>query len=518
MVDQSTNRSKQGFCRRTAVKALGGLGVASFLSGCGSNVDVLPQLNSGGQERRNIVFLLSDDHRYDFMNFMNEPGTPAFLETPNMDRLANDGGHLANATVSTPLCAPSRASILTGQHAHQHGIIDNKHTDPTPDRVPFFPEHLQEAGYESAFIGKWHTYQADNADPRPGFDHWVSFEGQGTYFDPAFNINGTRVKRKGYITDLLTEYTRKWLDNRDSDRPFFLYLSHKAPHSRFRPAPRHRGTYADAPIEYPETMANTQENYAGKPEWVKNQREGVRGVNYIFGGRFTFDELYRRYCETLLALDESIGTIRDYLDESGLAESTLLLYTSDHGYSLGENGLIGKQTTYETSLRVPFLAYAPGMIEPETVAEERVSNVDIAPTILEEAGHSVPGYMSGQSFLPALSEGNTPKRKETFHESFWGGAPNHPTMFAVYRGRYKYIWYYGPVNNELYDLQSDPLEQHNLIEEGTHEKLFREMHDRLFDWIKANKNIPIPLQRSRREGKGKKRPKDEPKTSPDTLA
>ena len=515
MTGQSTTQPERGVRRRSAVKTLGGLGAAGLLSGCNSNIDILSQSDSSDQKRRNIVFILSDDHRYDFMSFINESGTPAFLDTPNMDRMAKNGAHLANASVSTPLCAPSRASILTGQYAHQHDVIDNQRTDV--DHVPFFHEQLQEAGYETAFIGKWHTYHAGNDAPRPGFDHWVSFDGQGQYFDQMFNVNGRRVKREGYITDHLTEYARKWLENRTSDEPFFLFLSHKAPHHMFRPAPRHRNRYANAPIEYPQTMADTKENYAGKPDWVKNQRESVRGVNYIYNGRLHFDELYRRYNETLLSLDESIGAVMDQLDESGVADLTLMMYMGDNGFSLGEHGLIGKQTAYETSVRVPLLAYAPGMIDAGTVVNEWVSNVDIAPTILKQAKCDIPEYMSGESFIGALRGEETSRRKEPFYESFWGGLPKHPTMFSTRQERFKYIWYYGPVTDELYDLKSDPIEQHNLIGDQKHQKHFNQMHDRLFDWIESNDNIPIPLQRRRKGNKDKKRPKGAPKTVPDTL-
>ena len=515
MPNQSTTQSEGGFHRRSAVKTLGGFGAASLLSGCNSRIDRLSEGSSNGQETRNMVFVLSDDHRYDFMSFMDEPGTPDFLETPNMDRMAEEGAHLANASVSTPLCAPSRASILTGQYAHEHGVIDNQRKKV--DHVPFFPKHLQDAGYETAFIGKWHTYHAGNAQPRPGFDHWVSFEGQGEYFNQIFNVNGDRVKRKGYITDVLTKFARQWINNRNSDKPFFLFLSHKAPHAWFHPAPRHKGRYANKPIDYPKTMASKNINYGEKPNWVKNQREGVRGVNYIFGGRFNYKRLYRRYTETLLALDESIGTIMDQLNESGLADSTLLLYMGDNGYSLGEQGLIGKQTVYETSVRVPLLAYAPGLIEPGTVVNDWVENVDIAPTFLEEAGQSSPNHVSGESFLPELRGDSTAQRKEPFYESFWGGVPKHPTMFSTRKGRYKYIWYYGPIKDELYDIESDPLEQHNLIGDEKHQKHFKKMHDRLFDWIESNGNIQIPLQRRRKGNKEKKRPKKEPKTIPDDI-
>ncbi|RJT05441.1 sulfatase [Halococcus sp. IIIV-5B] len=519
MTDQTTERPHH-LHRRKAMKAAGGLGVGGLLSGCSSNTALLGSTDTS--QPRNIVFVLSDDHRYDFMDFVDEPGTPEFLETPNMDRMANRGAHLPNTTVSTSLCAPSRASILTGQYAHEHGVIDNQH--PRSDHDPFFVDHLKDAGYETAFIGKWDTFRINSAEPRPAFDRWVSFEKQGNYIDPQLNVDGDWVQHNGYITDILTKYALRWLRNRSGDKPFFLYLSHKAPHAWFRPAPRHRGRYADAPIEYPETMANSPANYRDKPDWVREQRDSVRGVDYVFGGNFGFggpsgfDTLYRKYCETLLSLDESIGAVMDQLDTSGVADSTLTLYMSDNGFSLGEHGLIGKQTAYEPSMRVPLLAWAPGLVESGTTIDRAVSNVDLAPTFLEVADISRPGYMSGESFLPALAGEGTARSQDPYYESFWGGFPKHPTMFSTRRGRYKYIWYYGPMQDELYDLQADPAEANNLFDDGKHEQRRKAMHDRLFDWIESGGGVPIPLQRERRGDNRKKRPKNAPKTAPDDLA
>ena len=219
-----------------------------------------------GSRPRNIVFILSDDHRYDFMGFM---GKPVFLETPNLDRLARHGAHIQNAFVTTSLCSPSRASILTGQYPHRHGVVDNN-TDIAAG-VIFFPQYLQRAGYETAFIGKWHMgHESD--EPRPGFDRWISFRGQGEYFSPDLNVDGTRIKQKGYITDILTDYAVEWLKQK-RNKPFFLYLSHKAVHAEFEPAPRHQGRYAHAAVEYPTSMANTEDNYRGKPRWVREQRK-----------------------------------------------------------------------------------------------------------------------------------------------------------------------------------------------------------------------------------------------------
>ncbi|UCD52653.1 MAG: sulfatase-like hydrolase/transferase, partial [Phycisphaerales bacterium] len=213
-----------------------------------------------GTKLKSVIFILSDDHRYDFMSFLN---TPEFLQTPNMDRMAREGAYLKYATVSTALCSPSRASVLTGQYAHKHGVVDNNTLVPKGTR--FFPQDLQKAGYQTAFMGKWHMGGSTDA-PRPGFDKWISFRGQGVYFDPVLNIDGERVKREGHISDILTEYALNWLQNeRDPNKPYFLYLSHKAVHAMFKPAERHLNKYEDAKLKYPDTMADTEENYQDKP-------------------------------------------------------------------------------------------------------------------------------------------------------------------------------------------------------------------------------------------------------------
>ncbi|GAF95416.1 unnamed protein product, partial [marine sediment metagenome] len=216
------------------------------------------------------------------MGFM---GRPKFLQTPNMDRMARQGAHIQKAFVTTALCSPSRASVLTGQYSHKHGVIDNN--TRVPEGTIFFPQYLQKTGYETAFIGKWHMGR-ENSDPRPGFDKWISFRGQGDYYDPTLNIDGKESKVEGYVTDLLTDYALEWL-KKDRNKPFFLYLSHKAVHGMFRPAKRHLGRYNDVPLEYSRTMANTEENYKGKPRWVKEQRNSWHGVDYMYHGKMDFD-------------------------------------------------------------------------------------------------------------------------------------------------------------------------------------------------------------------------------------
>ncbi len=445
---------------------------------------------------RNIVFILSDDHRYDFMGF--HEGAPDFLETPALDRMAREGAHLANAFVTTSLCSPSRASILTGQYAHNHGVVDN--TTPVPDDTRFFPQFMQENGYKTAFVGKWHMGEAHD-DPRPGFDRWVSFEGQGTYVDPMLNVDGERSRHEGYTTDILTDYAIEWLEEEvDDEEPFFLYLSHKAVHAEFVPAERHVGHYADEEPAYPVTMAKTESNLAGKPRWVREQRYSWHGVDYMYHGRMDFDEFYRRYIETLLALDESVGRVLDYLEASGLAESTLVVYMGDNGFLLGEHGLIDKRNAYEASMRVPMLAWAPGFIEEGVVIEDLIRNIDIAPTFLELTGTSSDLPMDGSSFLELLSgerTGSEADDRAFLYEYYWEYAfPHTPTTFALRGDRYKFIYYHGVWDTEeLYDLQNDPQERHNLVRVPAYQDRVHAMRNRLFDRLEAEGAMRVPMRR-----------------------
>jgi N-acetylglucosamine-6-sulfatase len=448
--------------------------------------------SGAGKKPRNVIFILSDDHRYDFMGFLNKP---KFLETPNMDRMAREGAYIKNATVSTALCSPSRASILTGQYAHRHGVVDNN--TRVPEGTRFFPQDLQKAGWQTAFMGKWHMGHASD-EPRPGFDKWISFRGQGVYLNPTFNIDGRQVKCEGHVSDLLTDYALDWINN-DCDRkkPFMLYLSHKAVHAMFEPAKRHLGKYENVKLEYPKSMADTEENYKGKPDWVKEQRNSWHGVDYMYHGQMDFDTFYRRYCETLLSVDDSIGRVIKYLEDNNLAENTLVMYMGDNGFVFGEHGLIDKRHMYEESMRVPFLAWCPGMIKPGLVIEELIQNIDLAPTILDVAGIETPARMDGKSFLPILQGKKIPWRDAAFYEYYWErNFPQTPTTHGVRTDRYKYIHYHGIWDiDELYDLKEDPEEMHNLIDSPEHQKLIKQLNDRVFEWLEKTDGMLIPLRR-----------------------
>jgi len=489
---------KNEISRRKFVSTLG-LTAASlpFLSSPLLNAGEVKPVDSdrkkSGHDLRNIIFILSDDHRYDFMGFM---GKPKFLETPNMDRLAKNGAHIKNAFVTTSLCSPSRASILTGMYSHKHGIVDNE--TPVPEHNVFFPEYLQKIGYETAFMGKWHMGESSD-DPRKGFDRWISFRGQGVYYDPELNIDGDRVKPQGYISDLLTEYAKDWIKEKE-DKPFFLYLSHKAVHAEFEPAKRHKGKYKDVRIEYPPSMANTEENYKDKPNWVKEQRYSWHGVDYMYHGQMDFDDFYRRYCETILGVDDSIGEVLKVLEETNLIDSTLIVYMGDNGFCLGEHGLIDKRQMYEESLRVPMLAHCPELIKPGTVITQMVQNIDIAPTILDLAGSRVPQEMDGKSFLPLLEGKEVKWRDAIFYEYFWEWSfPQTPTVFGIRTDKYKYMMYYGIWDSdELYDIENDPNEMKNLIDIPAYEELILNLRSRIYEWLENTKGMQIPLRRSGR--------------------
>lgn len=469
-------------------------------------------LTAHSQDRKlyNVVFILSDDHRYDFMGFMGKvPG----LETPSMDRMAREGAHLVNAFVSTALCSPSRASILTGQYAHTHTIVDNN--APMPGGLIFFPQYLQERGYKTGFFGKWHMGNQD-AGRQPGFDQWVSFRDQGVYYSPTFNINGKEIKQPegSYTTDLLTNYAIAWLDSLERDQPFFLYLSHKGVHAEFEPAERHRGSYDDMPIITPPSMyltatdssirVGTETPYDGPvnlrdiPEWVRKQRYSWHGVDYMYDGTIAFADFYRRYCETLRSVDESIGSVMAWLEQNGLAENTLVIYMGDNGFLFGEHGLIDKRNAYEASMRVPMLAWAPGLIAPETQVHEMVMNVDIAPTILDLSGLAKPAQMQGYSFLPLLAgEQVEGWRDKVYYEYYWEWSfPQTPTVFAVRTDRYKYIFNHGLWDaNELYDLNNDPHEMNNLIRDPDSQPIAGQLKQALWNWLEETGGMQIPLKK-----------------------
>ncbi|MBI3210365.1 MAG: sulfatase [Candidatus Solibacter usitatus] len=442
------------------------------------------------RKRRNIIFILTDDHRYDALGFMK---AQEWLETPHLDSLAREGVHLTNAFVTTALCSPSRASILTGKYAHKHGIIDNNTAIPKGTR--YFPELLQRAGYKTGFFGKFHMGGESDA-PQPGFDRWVSFRGQGTYLPSpnGLNVDGKKVPQKGHITDELTDYTLDWLKSLKREQPYFIYLSHKAVHADFFPAERHKGKYKGKEFKFPKSMAPAAPSQL-RPMWVQNQRNSWHGMEFPYHSDLDIADYYRQYAETLAGVDDSMGRILDALRERGDLDSTLIVYMGDNGFAFGEHGLIDKRTAYEESMRVPLLARCPELFGKGKKLESVVANVDIMPTFLEAAGVTAPSGGDGASWLPLASGKQVPWRTELLYEYFWErNFPQTPTMHALRGDRYKFIRYQGIWDvDELYDLKEDPAEMQNLILSPAHQQTVTQMRNKLFEILEKTGGMQMAL-------------------------
>jgi N-acetylglucosamine-6-sulfatase len=455
-----------------------------------------------GAKPRNVVFILSDDHRYDAMSFLNHP----FAHTPEMDKMAAEGAHIANALVTTSLCSPSRASILTGLYTFRHRVIDNQRM--VPKGTLFFPQYLQKAGYATAYIGKWHM--GSNTDqPRPGFDHWVSFEGQGQYLPTGnkLNVDGVHVPQEKYITEELTDYAIRWLEKQDpQEKPFFLYLSHKAVHANFTPADKDAGKFSKIPWERPASMEETDEMRKNQPRWLRDQRNSGHGVDFPYHSELDVEKYYKAYCETLIGVDDSIGRVMEQLEKMGIKDETLVIYMGDNGFMFGEHGLIDKRVAYETSIRVPMLMRCPDLFEGGKVISEVVANIDMGPTIMETMGLKTPPHMDGQSALPLLIGKEIQWRDYFLYVYYWErNFPQSPTVFAIRGDRYKYITYYGLWDaDELYDLQEDPDERVNLCYKPGYQAKVRELESKLYETMEELGGMEIPVNAPRGNSNNKR--------------
>jgi len=437
------------------------------------------QRNSGqvSDPRPNIVFILVDDLRWDELGCAGHP----YIKTPNIDRIAAEGAMFRNAFMTTPLCSPSRASFLTGQYAHTNGITDNVDRSAASHKLVTFPLLLHQSGYETAFIGKWHMGNDDR--PRPGFDRWVSFKGQGTYLNADINEDGKAVKPVGYITDLLNGYAVEFI-KRPHNKPFLIYLAHKAIHpeatqnndgsvnladsERFIPAERHMRLYEGRTIQ---RRPNAMRAPAGKPALERR----IGDLPPLGEGTGTRDDVVLGRQRTLMAIEDGVGEIFRALKETGQLEKTVIVFTSDNGYFYGEHGLsVERRLAYEESIRMPLLVRYRQMIKARTVRDEFVLNIDLAPTLLSMAGATVPGNMQGRSLVPLL-KGDKVKWRDSFLIEYYSDRvfPRIAQMGykAVRNGRWKYIHYLELERmDELYDLKTDPYEMKNLINQPGTEK------------------------------------------------
>jgi len=447
--------------------------------------------------KRNIIFFLVDDMRYDAMSCAGHP----FLKTPAIDALAATGVHFRNAFVTTSLCSPSRASFLTGLYAHNHNILDN--TTLLDPATPTFPRLLQGAGYKTAFVGKWHMGGSSD-EPRPGFDYWASFRGQGNFFGNKFNINGEHVQIDEYVSDSITRLSLDWL-RKNHDQPFMLYMSHKAVHGLFEPAKRHKDKYSDIKIPLPESMDHSPENYYRKPKWVMEQRVSWHGVDDMYFKRMTLVDAMREYARCMLGVDDSVAELVKTLKELGVYENTLIVLAGDNGFLFGEHGLIDKRCMYEESIRIPMIASCPDLYGASgKVVDKMVLNIDVAPTFIEAAGLEIPQIVQGASFLTLPNQPDMPWRNAFLYEYFWERSfPETPTCLGIRTDRYKYVDYHGVWDtNELYDLQNDPQEMHNRLSTSKHkrvtpdpgyEKIYKQLRKQLRDLIEETGARTLPL-------------------------
>ncbi len=441
---------------------------------------------SATTKRPNIVFILADDHRYDYLSIMGHP----FIQTPNIDSIAEKGVLFENAFVTSSLCSPSRASFLTGQYPQQHGV-QNNYTPWDNQNVTFF-EHLKKAGYQTAFMGKWHM--PGGIPKLRGVDQFVTFNGQGAYYNTPYIVNGKSLKVgetpvpgtqvTGYITDDLTNFALKYIED-SSDKPFALYLSHKAVHLPMQPDEEMDGRYDNKKVELPEEADS----------WL-----ALADGNFKHFLWSSLEEKVKDYAETAAAMDQQIGRVLDKLDELGLADNTLLVYAADNGYLWGEHRLIDKRWSYEESIRVPFVVRFPKALkQPGRRSQEMVLNLDLAPTILQVAGIDVPDYMQGKSLLPVIENKQEELRSAWLYKYFEDYPYPVPEQTALRTKRYKLIEYVRGKEDELFDLKTDPMEKHNLIEENSMAEIHKSMKAQLVQ-LREDVSRPNPAPSMADEG------------------
>ncbi|QDU44969.1 Arylsulfatase [Symmachiella dynata] len=424
--------------------------------------------------RPNFVIFMTDDQRFDALSCAGN----TILQTPNIDRLAAEGLRFTNMFVTNSLCAPSRATLLTGQYSHTHGVRDNK-KKRIPATTPILPEILREQGYEVAFCGKSHVRGALR-DRK--WDYYFGFQGQGNYLKPviAEGVDGEDLPREGYMDDVVTGKAVQWLKRRDSDKPFCLFVWFKAPHRSWLRARRHHDLFKDVAIPKPSTYDADLKGMPGKPDAFRNADNRIGDFNDVR----SLDGFVKDYYATLVAVDENVGRVYDALKELKELDDTAILYTSDNGFFHGEWRAFDKRLMHEPSIRVPLLIRYPKQIAAGRVDDRMVTNVDIAPTVLDLASVKTPESMHGRSTVPLFAgDKETPWRDAWLYEYYeFPGAHSVRKHRGVRTDRWKYIHYFAePQEYELYDLQADPDEVHNLYGQPEHEQTVQMLRKRLLE-------------------------------------
>jgi arylsulfatase A-like enzyme len=440
------------------------------------------RISAAGAERPNILYIMADDHASHAISAYGS----VINKTPHIDRIAAGGMRLNNCFCTNSICTPSRGAILTGQYSHRNGIytLDDK-LDPSHNHAA---KELQKAGYQTGMIGKWHL----GTDPT-GFDFWNILPGQGVYYNPNFITRDGKQKHEGYCTDIIGDLSLEFLKQRDRKKPFFLMSHHKAPHRPWQPGPKYAHLFDGETIPEPD---NLYDHYQGKPKSVASvtmkvgedmdiksdlKTEKPAGLEGDALRKWAYQLYIKDYLRCIQSVDDNVGRMLDYLESEGLAKNTIVIYTSDQGFFLGDHGWFDKRLMYEESLRMPFLVRYPGVIRPGSVSNAMVLNIDFAETFLDYAGAAAPAEMQGRSFRAVL-EGRTPGNWRTsMYYRYWmhNTADHHvPAHYGIRTHQWKLIYYYGkplgmkganPPDTEpdweLFDMEKDPREMHNLYQD-----------------------------------------------------
>jgi arylsulfatase A-like enzyme len=447
--------------------------------------------------RPNILFIMADDHASHAMSCYGSQ----VLDTPQLDRIAEGGMRFDNCFCTNSICTPSRAVILTGTYSHVNGVTTLQSC--LDNRLTTFPKLLQSAGYQTAIVGKWHLGHGPEHDPR-GFDYWKILRVHGRYHDPILLDEDGEEEFEGYLTDITVDLSLDWLKQRDPERPFCLLCHHKAPHRPWDPDEKHRRIFAEKEFPAPPTFDDDYSNRATAAREAKmrilddlNERDLKGPVPEGLSEKETKWWKYQRYMQDYLAccasIDDNTGRLLDYLDEAGLAEHTIVIYTSDQGFFLGDHGWFDKRFMYEESLRMPFIIRWPREIAAGSVSSDMILNVDFAPYFLDCAGVDVPDEFQGRS-IRSLTKGVTPDDwRDSMYYRYWmhrGGGHNVFAHYGVRTKRYKLIYYYAdgmgqpgvsdetnPPEWELFDLEKDPRELCSVYDDPAYADTVKELTD-----------------------------------------
>jgi arylsulfatase A-like enzyme len=449
-------------------------------------------------KRPNILFIMSDDHASHAMSCYGS----RINETPNLDRISEGGVRFDNCFCTNSICTPSRATILTGTYNHINNVTTL--ASRMDNRLQTFPKLLRQSGYQTAIVGKWHLGQGPEHEPT-GFDFWRVLPGQGLYHNPIMIDKDGDREHKGYVTDVITDMSLDWLKERDKNKPFCLLCHHKAPHRHWEPDEKHAHMYDDIDIPEPPTFNDDYSNRASAAEAATmridrdmNQRDlkmpVPEGLTKEQEKSWKYQRYIKDYLRVVASIDDNVGRMLDYLDEEELTEDTLVIYTSDQGFFLGDHGWYDKRFMYEESLRMPFIVRYPREIEPGNICQDMILNADFAPLFLDLAEVDIPDDMQGRSFRQIL-QGNTPDDWRTsMYYRYWMHKAHH-NVYAHYGIRnmdYKLIYYYsdalgqpGAVDEtyepewELFDLKKDPYEMNSVYKDPAYADIVKKLKDEM---------------------------------------